>query len=183
MSIISTDILIKLSIKTGAAGNSQAQGDPDESLGKYISTTEWAGGTLHDLFDVVTGAENAASDVEHRCIFVHNNHGTLTWIGVGVYIQSQVAGGAAAAIAVDSTAASVIGESNPQALEIADEEDSGTVLSGLSFSAPTTAETALSIGDLAPGECRAVWVRRTAADSAALDADGATLAFVGDTAE
>ena len=49
MAIVTGDILWKLSIKTGSAGNSLAQTDPNASLGKYISTSAWAGGTLHDL--------------------------------------------------------------------------------------------------------------------------------------
>lgn len=42
---------------------------------------------------MVTGDENAASDVEYRCIFVHNNHATLTLQGVVVWLSAEVAGG------------------------------------------------------------------------------------------
>jgi hypothetical protein len=41
-----------------------ANADPNASLGGVMSSTAWAGGVLHDLFDVVTGDENAASEVE-----------------------------------------------------------------------------------------------------------------------
>lgn len=179
MAITATDILFKLSIKTGTAGNQSAQGDVNASLGKYISTTEVVDATLGNLFDDVSGDENAASDVEYRCIFVHNAHGTLTWQGVVVWLSAETGGGADIAIAVDGIAASPIGQAGAQADEVANEN---TAPSGESFSSPTTKATGLSIGDLAAGECRAIWVRRTAADSAALDNDDVTIRAEGDSA-
>lgn len=178
MAIAASDIKVKLSIKTGSAGNSLAQSDPDASLGKYISTTE-VGTSLHDLFDAVSGTENAASDVEYRCVFIHNDHGSLTAESVSVYIDSETAGGASIALAVDGTAASAIGSASAQADEVADES---TAPSGESFSSPTTDGTGISVGDIAAGECRAIWIRRTAADTAAIDADGFTLGIAWDTA-
>jgi len=178
MAIQSTDILIKLSVTSGAAGNSTA-GTPAGSLGKYISTTEITDATLGNLFDTVTGDENAASDVEYRCFFVHNNHGSLTWQSVVAWLSSETAGACDAAIAVDSTAASAVGDSSAQALEVADESTAPT---GPSFSAPTSKGTGLSLGDIPAGYCKAVWVRRTATNSAAQDLDGVVISVEGDTA-
>lgn len=178
MAIAASDMLFKLSIKTGSAGNSGAQADPNASLGKYISTTALTT-SANGMFDNISGAENAASTVDYRCIFVHNNHATLTASNCGVYISAEVAGGAAVALAVDNIAASAIGATAAQAAEIATET---TAPSGVgSFSSPTTSGTALSLGTLAPGQCRAIWVRRTAANSAALDSDGFTLGLTFDT--
>lgn len=178
MPIVASDIKLKLSVKTGSAGNSTA-GTPAGSLGKYISTTEISAVALNNLFDDVTGDENAASDVEYRCVFVHNAHATLTLLGAVVWLDAEVAGGTAAAISVDTTAASAIGATAAQAKEIADE---GTAPTSQTFSSPTTKATGLAIGDIPAGSCRAVWVRRTAANTAALDNDGFTLAVAGDTA-
>jgi hypothetical protein len=179
MPITAADIRKKLSIKTGAAGNSLPQPDPNASLGRYISTTEIVDATLHNLFDLITGDENLAGDVEYRCFFVHNAHATLTWERVVVWLSAEVAGGATAAISVDTTAASAIGAAADQAKSVADEN---TAPAGQAFSSPTTKATGLSIGDLAPGQCRAVWVRRTAANSGAVDNDGVTIRIEGDTA-
>ncbi len=179
MAITAADIKFKLSIKTGSAGNSLPQTDPDASLGKYISTTEITDATLDNLFDDVTGDENAASDIEYRCFFVHNTHATLTWTDVMVWISAEVSGGANAAIGIDDKAASAIGASDAQAEEVADEETAPG--GGVSFSSPTSKATGLSLGDLAPGYCRAIWVRRTAANSAALNNDGVTISCEGDT--
>ncbi len=69
MAITATDVLFKLSIKTGTAGNQNAQSDVNASLGKYISTTQITDATLNNLFDDVSGDENAASDVEYSFCF------------------------------------------------------------------------------------------------------------------
>jgi hypothetical protein len=179
MAIVAGDILWKLSLKTGSAGNSGAQPDPNASLGKYISTTAWAGGVLHDLFDRVSGDENAASEAEYRCVFIHNNHATLTWQGPVVWISAETAGGAAIAIGIDTTAASAIGASPAQALSVVDEN---TAPAGVTFSSPTTKGTGLALSDIPAGQCRAIWIRRTAANNAAINNDGGTLQVEGDTA-
>lgn len=178
MAIVASDIKLKYSVKTGAAGNSTA-GNAAGSLGKYISTTEITSASLNNLFDDVTGTENAASDVEYRCFFVHNSHASLSYTDVYVWLSAEVGGGAVAAIAVDGIAASAIGSAGAQADEVADES---TAPSGESFSSPVSKATGISLGTIASGYCRAVWVRRSAAASAALDADGVTFSIEGDTA-
>lgn len=180
MAITSSDILYKLSITSGSAGNSLSQSDPNASLGKYISTTEITDNTLNNLFDDVSGAENAASDVEYRCFFIHNAHASLAYQGASIYLSAEVSGGASIAIGIDTTTASAIGSSSAQALEVTDES---TAPSGVSFSSPTTTGGALSLGNIPAGQCRAVWVRRTAANTSPKNSDGVTLAVFGDTAE
>jgi len=181
MAITATDIVYHYSIKTGAAGDTASQPDPNASLGKYVATNSPTSGTVHHLFDKLTGPENAAGagEVEYRCIFVRNNHATLTWESVVVWLSNVVAGGADAAISVDTTAASDADSASAQAKEVVDES---TAPAAQSFSAPITKGTGLSIGDLAPDQVRAIWIRRTATNSAALNNDGATLTCEGDTA-
>lgn len=180
MSILAADILFKLSTTAGSAGNSQAQADPNASLGKYISTTEVTDNTLNNLFDDVTGPENAASDVEYRCIFIHNSHGSLTLTSPYIWLSAEVAGGAAIAIAVDSNvAASAIGSASAQATEVANESTAPSP--ALSFSSPTSYGTGISIGDLPAGYCIGVWVRRTCSNTSPVANDGVTIAVQGDT--
>lgn len=180
MAITATDILFKLSVKTGSAGNSQA-GTPAGSLGKYISTTAISGTALNNLFDDITGDENAASEAEYRCFFVHNNHGSLSYQNVVVWLSAETGGGASIAIAIDDIAASAIGSASAQADEIADENTAPGAGVG-AFSSPTSKATGLSLGTIPAGQCRAVWVKRTAANTVALDNDGVTIAVEGDTA-
>lgn len=178
MAITQSDILWKLSVTSGSAGNSTS-GTPAGSLGKYISTTQLSGTTLNNLFDDISGDENAASTVDYRCIFIHNAHASLTYQSPVIWISSEVSGGASIAIAVDGTAASAIGSASAQAAQIANETTAPTGTGG--FSSPTSKATGLSLGSIAAGSCKAVWIRRTAANNAAINNDGVVLAVEGDT--
>lgn len=181
MAISSSDIKIKLSTKSGSAGNSLSQSNVNASLGKYISTTEFVSATANNLFDNVTGARNVSSAVDYRCIFVHNSHATLSLESAAIYLSSQVSGGTTIAIAVDNVAASAIGSSSAQAFEASTTTTDPSDGVG-SFSSPTTADDALSLGTIPAGYCKAVWIRRTAANTGAVDDDGATFVVIGDTA-
>lgn len=178
MPIVAADVQYKLSTTAGAAGNSTAS-TPNASLGKYVSTTVWAAGS-NTLFDNVTGDENAASTVDYRCFFVHNAHASLTLETAVVYVSAEVAGGANVAIAVDNVAASAVGSASAQATQIGSELSAPTPVGA--FSTPTTKATGLALGNIGPGQVRAVWVRRSATNSAPVNADGFTLTVAGDTA-
>jgi hypothetical protein len=177
MAIASTDILYKYSV-AAAAGNTTV-GTAAGSLGDQISTTQITDNTLGNLFDDVSGDENAASDVEYRGYFVHNNHGSLTWTAPVAWLSAEVAGGATAAISVDATAASALASGSFQMKTIADES---TAPATQTFSAPTTKGTGLALSDLAAGNVKGIWVRRTAANTAAVTSDGVTIRVEGDTA-
>ena len=175
--ITSGEILFKYSV-SAAAGNTTASA-ASTSLGDQISTTAWAGSVANDLFDDISGAENAASTVDYRCIFVHNSNASNTLENAVVYLSAETAGGASIAVAVDGTAASAIASGSTQAATIADELAAPTGTGG--FSSPTTVGTGLSLGNIPAGQCKAFWVRRTAANTAALSNDGVTIAVAGDT--
>ena len=162
---------------TGAAGNSTA-GTAAGSLGKYLSTTAWAGGVANDLFDNISGAENAASTIDYRGILIRNLNSANALQNAVVYLSAETAGGASIAIGVDTTAASPIGQAGAQAVQIANET---TAPAGVTFSSPTTAGTGLVLGTIAVGQCKAFWIRRSAANTAALSSDGVTIAISGDT--
>lgn len=175
--IVAGEILFKYSV-AAAAGNTTA-GTALTSLGDQISTTAWAGGAANDLFDDISGAENAASTVDYRCIFVHNSNASNILVGAKVYLSAEVAGGAAVAIAVDNIVASAIASASPQAAAVGSETTAPTGVGA--FSAPITSGTGLVLGDIGIGQCRAFWIRRTAANTAALSGDGVTIAVSGDT--
>lgn len=180
MAITATDIRYRGSTTAGAAGNSTAYGGAGTSLGKYITNADYTDASLNNIFDDVTGDQNAASQVDYQCVFVYNAHATLAWTSPVVWISSEVAGGTSVAIWPDSTAASALGSATAQALQIASKT---TAPAASSFSAPTTKGTGLSMGSsLAAGNVKAFWVRRTAANTAAVDSDGATFRVEGDTA-
>ena len=161
MAIVSTDIQYRLS---GGASNS----DPAISLGGVKSST-----AASNYFDDVSSAEASAGDTEYRCVYVHNNHGTLSLIGAKVFIQTNTPSS-------DTDVAIGLGSSAINGTEqtVADESTAPT---GVSFSAPTTFAGGLAIGDLAAGAHKAVWVRRTVNAGAAAYADSFTLRVQGDT--
>lgn len=176
--IVPLDIKYKLSTTAGAAGNSGA-GTAAASLGKYVSTTEWAADTLNALFDDVSGTENANGDTEYRCMFIHNANTANALQNAVIHLSAEVAGGANIAIGIDPTPASAVAASAAQAAQVANED---TAPAGVTFSSPTTLGTALSLGTIPANSVRAVWVRRTATNSAALNNDGVTFLVTGDTA-
>lgn len=178
MAITASDILVRLSVLTGSAGNSTA-GTAAGALGKYVSTTDVSGTPLNNLFDDISGAENAASEAEYRCVFVLNNHATLDMQNAVVYVSAETAGGAGVSIGVDTTAISAKGAAGAQAVQVANED---TAPAGVTFSAPTTVGTGLALGTIPAGSVKAVWVKRLAANTAALDNDGFTLGIGCDTA-
>lgn len=180
MPIASEDILFKLSTKSGSAGNSEAQADPNASLGKYVSTTEITDATLNNLFDDISGDENADEDTEYRCFFVENSHESLPLLATKVWISEQVEGGADVTIGLDPSGVFYRGSSTPQATDVANE---GTAPIGVSFSNPTTKGGGLSIGTLPASGVQAIWVKRTATNSAAKNNDGVTIRVEGDTTE
>lgn len=180
MPIVTGDLLVKLSIVTGTAGNQSAQPDPNASLGKYISTTQMTDAALHNIFDAISGDENAAADVEYRALFIHNAHATLALQAPILWASAEAAGGANAALAWDSVAVSALGAAGAQALLVANEN---TAPAALSFSTPTSKATGLALGaDIAAGSVKAFWLRRTATASAAVASDSITFKIEGDTA-
>lgn len=162
MAIISTDIQYRLS---GGGSNS----DPAASLGGVKSST--ARGT--NIFDDVSSAEAAAGDVEYRCIYIHNNHGTLTLQAPKIWIQTNT----------PSTSTTVdigLGTSAVNGTEqtVADESTAPT---GVTFSAPADFASGIALGDIPAGQHRAIWERRTVTAGAAVYSDSYTLRVQGDT--
>lgn len=163
MAIISTDVKFMLS---GGSGNTT----PAASLGGAASTTT-QGGT--NIFDAVDGSEAAAGDIEYRCEYVKNTHGTLIAIGVKFWVQANTP-------SADTTIDIGLGTSAVSGTEqtVANENTAPT---GVTFSAPTVEASGLVIGDLAPGATKAIWIRRTVTAGAAPANDTCTLRVGFDT--
>lgn len=175
--IQASEVLPKYSV-SAAAGNTTA-GTAATSLGDQISTTVITDATLNALFDDVSGPENAASEAEYRCIFIHNSNASNSYQNVVMWLSAEVANGASIAIGADTTAASAVGAATAQALTVANED---TAPAGVTFTAPTTQGAGISLGSIPAGQCKAVWVRRTTANTAALNNDGVTFSIYGETA-
>ena len=167
MPIISTDIQYRLS---GGSGNT----DVNASLGGVKSSTS-VGTGLHNLFDVVSSAEASSGDTEYRCVYIHNNHGTLTMQSAKIWIVTNTP-------STDTSIEIALGSSAVNGTEqtIANENTAPT---GVTFSAPSSLGTALSIGDIPAGQHKAVWIKRIVnAGAAAYKDDSATIRTQCDTA-
>lgn len=180
--IVSSDVLFKLSAPGAASGNSSA-GTAGNSWGNYISTTVLSTTPLDNLFTDITGAQNAASQVDYACVFIHNNTAsgnsmlnTVVWLPLSLF----VAGGALVAVAGDTFAASAIGSASQQAVRITAATNAPVGVTGW-VSPTSTAPTypsytnGIQLGTIAPGFCRAVWIRRSAQNTAPVNNDGFTL--------
>lgn len=164
MPIVNTDIKYRLS---GGAANST----PSASLGGAKSSTEMDS----TLFDDVNSTEAASGDTEYRCVYVHNNHGSLTMESAKIWLTANTP-------SADTAVSIGLGTSAINATEqtVADE---GTAPSGVTFSAPSSEGTALSLGNIPAGQHKAVWIRRVVnASSAAYTNDTFTLRVKCDTA-
>lgn len=172
MAIVASDIVYRLSV-AAAAGDTTA-GTPATSLGDQVSTTAITTAQPNNLWDNVSGAEAAAGDIEYRCIFVLNNHATLTLEAAKVDLTSQTAGGGTIDFGLDPAAVSAKGSGSTQAATIANES---TAPAGVTFN--TTQQL---IGDMAPGTVKGIWLRRTVtAGAGALNPDGVVITVSGDT--
>lgn len=161
MAIVSSDIKYRLS---GGSSNT----DPAASLGGVKSSTD-----ASNYFDDVSSAEASSGDTEYRCIYVHNNHGTLTLQGAKIWIQTQTP-------SADTDVAIGLGSSAVNGTEqtVANESTAPT---SVTFSQPSSFAGGLSIGDIPAGQHKAVWVRRTVNAAAAAASDSFTLRVQGDT--
>lgn len=179
MPITASDIVVKGSSPGASSGNSVANGGAGTNRGNFCSSGSLTSAQDNNVFPDVTGDENAASNVDYQCIFYHNNHGSLTWESPVAWISAETAGGTSLAIGVSGTAASAVGSGTAQAETIATKN---TAPSGPSFSSPTTKGAGLAMGNIVAGNVKGLWVRRTAANTSALNADGGTISVEGDTA-
>lgn len=169
MPIVASDLKIRLS---GGSANS----DPNASLGGAKSSVEVVDNTLHNIFDIVSGSESLAGDIEYRGIYLHNGHGSLTAQNVRVYISSPTTSTA------DEWDIALAGEGLNATMEtIAAGGKTGPV--GESFSRPSTYATGLNAGNIPAGQHYGIWLRRTVnAAAPAIDNNSITINYDCDTA-
>jgi hypothetical protein len=145
MSIITGDFSTRLS---GGAANASG----DASLGGAKSSNA-APTSLNGLFDATSAAEALAGDVEYRCIYLHNANGADLMTNAVVYVSANTPlAGSAIDIGVGTAAVNATEQTVP---------NESTAPSGVSFSAPSTADTGLTLGNIPAGQHKAIWLRRT----------------------
>lgn len=171
--IVPADILYLLAAPTAVEGFTR-QGTPGNSWGNFCSTTPWSVTPYGNLFSDITGPENAAGQVDYACVFIWNNtltgnamQDTIAWLPTGLVTS----GGATMTLGLDPTAASPLtGSTTPQAVGISSPTQAPSGVSAWAAASSTNAG-GLSLGTIPPGYVKAVWVRRTATDSAPVTGD------------
>jgi hypothetical protein len=165
MPIASADILYRLS---GGAANSS----PLTSLGGVQSTAAVAG---TDILDDVTSAEAAAGRTEYRCVYVRNNHGSLTLYAPFAWLNSNTPNtGTEVTIGLGTSAV------NGTEQSVANET---TAPAGVTFSLAASKGAGLALENLGPGQSRAVWIKRVVtAGAPSIASDPFVLRVEGDTA-
>ena len=178
--IVAGEILTRFTISTNVAGNSTPNSTPGTFLGGHVTSNTWAGGGTNDVFPDITGAQNAANQVDYAGLAVHNSNAANAYQSAVIYVASDDGLGASIALGVDPTAATAVGAASgvPQLVTIA---NSTTAPAGVTFSAPTTAATGIALGNIPVANVRGFWIRRTAANTAARSGDTFTLGISGDT--
>ena len=172
MPITSSNIKFYLS---GGTSNSNV----NASIGGAKSSTEVADDQLHNLFDKTLGTESTAGDIEYRCIYVKNTHGSLELELAKIWISTNTSSSAnVIAIALDGAGKGGTAET---------ETDENVAPTVEKFSNPTSYSGGLSLDGggtgLGAGVAYPIWVRRTiAAGQVAVDNVTFILSVQGDTA-
>ncbi len=174
MPIVAGDIDFHLS---GGSGNS----DPNASLGGQQSNTEIVDATVENLFDNVSGDEGAAGDIEFRCFYIRNAHGSLTLEGATLWKVTPVpATDDENLVELGLDPSGVTTQASTDVPEDIGTEDNPP--SGIIFTEPLNKAGGLVIGDIPFGSVAAVWVKRTiVAGAQARNAFATVLRVEGDT--
>lgn len=173
--IVPADIVFLLSAPQ-AGGGYQSGGVAGNSLGRFCSFTPIPSPSMDNLFLDITGPQNAALQVDYQCFFVLNNTASGSpMINAVVWLPASqdIAGGATQMIALDNYGVTPKGQAGAQAAVTGSsiQPPSGTS----AFIGDSASMTGgLPVGTVPPGCVFAVWVQRTATNSAPFGNDGFT---------
>lgn len=170
MAIVTTDIQFLLSAPQASSGYTKP-GTPGNSLGLYVSTTQLSATTLNNMFSDITGAQNAADQVDYACLFVFNNNASQTMLNPVAWLPSGLLGAqnsATFAIGVDPQVPTVLGSSAAQAAVIASPTIAPTGVT--TWYAPSATDAGgVALPNIPAKYVQAVWIKRTANGVAGLN--------------
>lgn len=167
MPILPTEVQFYLS-NPNAGGGYQGIGTPGNSRGKFMSTSQVsAANPIDNLFQDVTGPQNAAGQVDYQCVFVMNNtisgdymHNPYVWMP----LQLFTSGGCFMTVGMDP--AGPVPYNSPTAQAALINTNTSAPAGVSAWYSPNMVFTAgLLVPDIAPQYCIAIWIQRTAVDS------------------
>lgn len=131
-------------------------------------------GALNNLYDDVSGDQSAVGLVEHRAAYLQNNHATLTWQAVLLWIDALTT---SADTEFDlALAAEPVNVAIAQMLA-----SEAAIPAGVTFSRPISKASGLPVGNIPPGQFKGLWIRRSVTAGAAAAADQGSIRAEGDT--
>ena len=168
--ILTSDVEFLLSAPMASSGYTMP-GVPGNSLGKYASTSQLSGTALDNLFPDLSGAQNAADQVDYQCLFVYNGNGTDTMLSPVVWLPSAALGSgnsATFAVAADTTLPSALGSGTQQALAILNPSQAPSGVTTW-YGPSSSASGGAPLPGIPASSVAAVWLRRTATGTASLN--------------
>jgi hypothetical protein len=167
MTLISTaDIQWFLSAGTTSAGGYGGYGVPGQSLGQWMSPTVINTTPLDDLFEDISGNENAAGQIDYQCLFVVNFTTTgniannpVVWMPLALYSNAA----STIQCAVDPIGPTLFNGTTQQAQLITSSLQAPAGVDTWVYPS-TTFAGGVPMPDLPPFYCCAIWFKRTALD-------------------
>lgn len=143
-------------------------------LGGAITANEILSASLHNVFNKVNSTDALLGKTYYKCLYVKNTNAAITLEAAKVYIASNTPSATTSMEIGLGTAAINFSEQL-----IANET---TAPIGVTFTALTGVANAVSIGNLANGSYKSIWLKLVVgAGTVAANADGATIEITGDT--
>lgn len=143
-------------------------------LGGAITANDITSNVIHNVFDTVTSDEALLGDVEYRCIYLKNTNASITLENAIVFLASNTP---LATTNMEIGLGTVSIGSTEQAVA-----DESTAPIGVTFTDLIGEANKLTIGNIAAGSYKAIWLKRTInSGSLASNGDGITITVSGDT--
>ena len=169
MAIQASDIKIYLS---GGAENTS----PNDSIGGAKSGTLLVDNALSNLFDKIKAAEATAGSTKYRAVYIQNNHATLTWEDIKVYILQQTTS------PKTKIEVGVADEGKNETIELLANET--TAPESVVFNDSTTPGSGLDIPNLEANDYIGIWVKRVVtAGALAIGEDTGKIGYLGETTD
>jgi hypothetical protein len=161
--ILTTDIEFLLSAPMAASGYTMP-GVPGNCLGKFASTTQLSATFLNNIFQDLTGAQNAAGQVDYACLFIYNGNASDTMLNPVVWLPTALLGSgntATFAVGADPTTPSILGSGTAQAVVIQNPLQAPAGVTSW-YSPSATQSGGVALPDIPAQDVAAVWLQRTA---------------------
>ena len=144
------------------------------NLGGAITANIIPDATLHNLFDVVGSAGSENGETNYRCIYLKNNHGSITLQDAAAYLSVNTPS-VTTEMEIGFGTATIGGveQSIP---------DETTAPIGVVFTALIGDANSVALGSIPPGSHKAIWLKRVIdAGTVATPSEGATIIVTGDS--